>query len=90
MPPTFTTVFKRLINQDGEEASSNIFGWRISLIGLLLILGLAALAAYRHYTLDVPVGFDDPLEEPESKNYYREKADREAATADSLRQKPPQ
>ena len=78
-------MFKQ--QQDPDEApASNIFGWRVSLIGLALILGLAALAAYRHYTLDVPIGFDDPLEQPESKNYYRDKADREAAAADTLRQ----
>ncbi len=65
--------------------SSNIFGWRISLIGLAAMALLGGLAAYRTYSLDVPVGFEDPLEQPESKNYYREKADREAATLDSLR-----
>lgn len=66
--------------------SSNIFGWKVSLIGLALILILSAVAAYRTYVLDVPVGFEDPLEQPESKNYYRDKADREAARLDSLRQ----
>lgn len=78
-------MFKQYQDPDGQPAS-NIFGWRFSLIGLALIVALAALAAYRHYTLEVPVGFDDPLEQPESKNYYRDKADREAAAAaDSLR-----
>ena len=67
--------------------SSNIFGWRISLIGLVVILLLAGIAAWRTYALDVPVGFEDPLEQPESKNYYRDKADREAAERDSLQKK---
>jgi hypothetical protein len=62
----------------------NVFGWRISAIGLIVIALLAAFAAYRHYTLDVPVGFDDPLEQPGSRGYYQEKAAREAA-ADTLR-----
>lgn len=65
--------------------SGNLFGWKISLIGLVLIVGLGALAAYRHYTLDVPVGFDDPLESPDSRGYYQEKAERERASRDTLR-----
>ncbi|THH41265.1 hypothetical protein [Neolewinella litorea] len=65
--------------------SSNIFGWRVSLIGLAVIVILSAVAAYRTYVLDVPIGFEDPLKQPESKNYYREKAEREAAELDSLR-----
>ena len=71
--------------EDNAPASGNIFGWRISLIGLVLIVVLGALAAYRHYTLDVPVGFDDPLEQPQQRDYYHDKADREAAKQDSLR-----
>ena len=67
------------------NATGNLFGWRVSLFGLAFILVLAALATYRHYSLDVPVGFEDPLAQPESKNYYREKADRETAAEDSLR-----
>lgn len=83
-------MFKQQQDPDAEPAS-NIFGWRVSLFGLAFILALAALAAYRHYTLGVPVGFEDPLEQPESKNYYRDKADREAATVDTLRhQRSPQ
>jgi len=46
---------------DGDYVG-NIFGWKLSMYGLVLILGFCALAAYRHYTMDVPVGFDDPLE----------------------------
>ena len=67
------------------NAPSNIFGWRFSLIGLALIAGLALLAAYRHYTLDVPVGFDDPTEQPDSRHYYLDKADREAAGRDTIK-----
>lgn len=46
---------------DGDYVG-NIFGWRLSIYGLVIILGLCALAAYRHYTLDVPIGFEDPIE----------------------------
>ncbi len=76
------------LNQSPDSDSpppSNIFGWRISFIGLAVIVLLGALAAYRHYTLEVPVGFDDPLTMPQQRDYYHEKADREAAEADSLR-----
>ena len=72
-------------NNSDRPQSGNLFGWRISLIGLALILALTALAAYRHYTLRVPVGFDDPLALPGSRGYYQEKADRERAHEDSLR-----
>lgn len=64
--------------------SGNLFGWKISLIGLVLIVALGALAAYRHYTLDVPVGFEDPLNMPESRGYYQEKAERDRAAQDTL------
>ncbi|WP_116127979.1 hypothetical protein [Lewinella sp. IMCC34183] len=73
-------------NSDPDNPpSANIFGWRISLIGLVVISLLAGLAAYRTYTLQVPVGFEDPLQQPETKSYYRDKADRENARIDSLR-----
>ncbi|PPK84236.1 hypothetical protein CLV84_4005 [Neolewinella xylanilytica] len=78
-------MFLRPDNDPDSPPSSNIFGWRISLIGLVLIVILASIAAYRHITLDVPVGFDDPLNQPESRGYYQEKADRDRAAADSLR-----
>ena len=72
-------------NNSDRPQSGNLFGWRISLIGLTLILVLTALAAYRHYTMDVPVGFTDPLAVPDARGYYQEKADRERAHEDSLR-----
>lgn len=40
----------------------NFFGWKTSLIGAVVILGLIAWAAYRHYTLDVPFGMEDPAD----------------------------
>jgi|GEM_PF-1440812 predicted MFS family arabinose efflux permease len=46
---------------DGDYVG-NIFGWRLSMYGAVVILAFLALAAYRHHTMDVPVGFDDPLE----------------------------
>jgi predicted MFS family arabinose efflux permease len=45
---------------DGEYIG-NIWGWRLSLISAVMIVGLASFAAYRHYVLDVPLGFEDPL-----------------------------
>lgn len=45
---------------DGDYVG-NIFGWKLSMIGLVVITLLCLLAAYRHYTMDVPVGFEDPL-----------------------------
>ena len=64
--------------------SGNLFGWKISLIGLVLIVALGALAAYRHYALDVPVGFEDPLNMPETRGYYQEKAEQERSARDTL------
>lgn len=45
---------------DGEYIG-NIWGWKFSLIGGAIILFLVLVAMYRHYTLDVPIGFDEPL-----------------------------
>lgn len=50
---------------DGEYIG-NIWGWKFSLFGAAMILFLLAVIVYRHYTLDVPAGFDDPLEQPSS------------------------
>ena len=72
-------------NDPTPPESGNIFGWRVSLIGLAFILSLAALATYRHYSLQVPVGFDDPLEAEPDRDYYQTKAEQESATLDSLR-----
>lgn len=80
-------MFPQSNDNSDNSSSGNIFGWRISLIGLIIIVVLSAVAAYRHYTLGVPVGFDDPLEQPESRGYYQDKAEREKAEVDSLRHK---
>ncbi len=82
---TFVTVKLNQSPDPNNPPPRNIFGWRISFIGLGAMLLLVALAAYRHYSLEVPVGFDDPSTQPEQRDYYHEKADREAAEADSLR-----
>ena len=42
-----------------ENYMGNIWGWRLSMIGLIVIVALTALIVYRHLTLDVPVGFDE-------------------------------
>ncbi|MCB0585818.1 MAG: hypothetical protein KDD06_10910 [Phaeodactylibacter sp.] len=47
---------------DGEYIG-NIWGWKFSLFGAVLILVLLAIIAYRHYTMDVPLGMEDPLEQ---------------------------
>lgn len=54
---------------DGDYIG-NIFGWNISMIGLVVMLLLGGLIAYRHITMDVPIGFDDPLESEEEKAKY--------------------
>lgn len=45
---------------DGEYVG-NVFGWRISIIGAIVIGGMVLFAAGRHYYLGVPAGFEDPL-----------------------------
>ena len=47
---------------DGEYIG-NIWGWRLSLISAVMIVGLLSIVAYRHYALDVPLGFEDPMEQ---------------------------
>ncbi len=54
---------------DGDYIG-NIFGWKISAIGAAVMLFFIAVIAYRHWALDVPVGFDDPLESEEEKAKY--------------------
>lgn len=54
---------------DGDYIG-NIFGWKVSFIGLGVIVFFVAWAAYRHYTLGVPVGFEDPLEKEAEKAKY--------------------
>lgn len=43
---------------DGDYIG-NIWGWKFSLFGLGLIVLLLGLMIYRHYTMDVPLGFDE-------------------------------
>lgn len=59
---------------DGDYVG-NIFGWKLSLIGLALIVLLTLLAAYRHYTMDVPVGFEDPMLDQKARYAPAGKAD---------------
>ncbi len=40
-------------------ASSNIWGWKFSLISLGIILFMIALAAFRHWQLGIPVKLDN-------------------------------
>ena len=51
---------------DGDYVG-NIFGWKLSMIGLVVIVLFSALIVYRHYALDVPFGIEDPLESEEEK-----------------------
>jgi predicted MFS family arabinose efflux permease len=48
---------------DGEYIG-NLWGWRFSLIGLALIVAMVGIMVYRHYTLGVPFGAEQP-ERPE-------------------------
>lgn len=47
---------------DGEYIG-NIFGWKLSMVGLVLILLLLALMLYRHWKLGVPFGFEEGTQE---------------------------
>lgn len=51
---------------DGEYIG-NIWGWKFSLFGLGLILLLLAVIAYRHYTLQVPLGLEEEVIDPPAK-----------------------
>lgn len=63
---------------DGDYVG-NIFGWKLSMIGLVVIVLFSALIVYRHYALDVPFGIDDPLESEEEKAKFapQSKAERD-------------
>ncbi len=39
---------------DGEYIG-NIWGWKFSMFGLVIILLMLGIMAYRHYALDVPL-----------------------------------
>ena len=64
---------------DGEYIG-NIFGWRISAIGAVVILAFCALIAFRYYAYGVPIAFDDQLEIEEEKAKFAPpgKADRDS------------
>lgn len=47
---------------DGEYVG-NIWGWKFSLIGLVLMLLLLSVMLYRHWTLGVPFGAEQQPEE---------------------------
>lgn len=66
---------------DGEYIG-NIFGWKLSLVGAVVIVLFTALIVYRHYSLDVPFGIDDPLEQEAEKAKF---APQSKAERDSLR-----
>jgi len=51
---------------DGDYIG-NIFGWKISFIGLGVMLLLGTVIGYRHYTTGEPLGFEDPLGSEEEK-----------------------
>ncbi len=61
------------------DPNGNIFGWRISLIGAIVILLFLALAYYRHSSLNVPSGFEDPLENKRIQDSIREERLRETS-----------
>lgn len=52
----------------GGSNDGNIWPWKFSIFGLVLILVLLGAIAYRHYTLKAPLGFEDPLEQLEQED----------------------
>lgn len=46
---------------DGEYLG-NIWGWKISIYGLILIVAVLGLMIYRHKTLGIPFIQPDPVE----------------------------
>lgn len=66
---------------DGDYVG-NIFGWKLSMIGLVVIVLFSALIVYRHYALDVPFGIEDPLESEAEKGKF---APQSKAERDSVR-----
>lgn len=49
------------VDPDEGEYAGNIFGTKITLYAGAFLLALTLLVIGRHYYLDVPFGFDDPL-----------------------------
>ena len=47
-------------DKEEPEYIGNMFGWRISIIGAIVILLLGGLIIYRHVTMGVPFGMEDP------------------------------
>ncbi|NJC24749.1 hypothetical protein [Neolewinella antarctica] len=65
-PPKLTSTGEPRDPFDGDYIG-NIFGWKVSLIGLGVILFFVGVLVYRTYALDVPIGFDDPLQSESEK-----------------------
>lgn len=61
------------VNPEDQEYIGNIWGWKFSLFGLVLILFLLGLMVYRHYSLGVPFGEMEVLFN--EKTYYHSKLD---------------
>lgn len=47
------------MKKERESLSGNIWGWKFSIYGLVLILILMGLMIYRHISLGVPFGSPD-------------------------------
>ncbi|MCB0571165.1 MAG: hypothetical protein KDC66_15435 [Phaeodactylibacter sp.] len=55
-------------SQFGGTNSGNIWPWKFSILGLALIILLGVVIAYRHYSMKVPIGFEDPLKQAEQED----------------------
>lgn len=53
---------RRLFPEQHEEYLGNMWGWRFSIIGLVLIVMVLALMSYRHFFEGV--SFQDQVNEP--------------------------
>ena len=55
-PSYFQRLKKRLTEDPSDqEYFGNIWGWKFSIAGLILIIIFAALLAYRTFVMDIPI-----------------------------------
>lgn len=55
--PSYFKDLKRRLTEDpsDQEYIGNIWGWKFSIAGLILIIIFAALLAYRTFVMEIPI-----------------------------------